>query len=176
MSFLNKLTGRDNARSEDTTEQDEVLTFDDVAQQRSAGDAPTGLPAGAVDVSGEHTETQQDGPIITEAAPSELTEFSETRIQGGEAAVAAAAAGSGLPLIGDKPVAEQQRILVWVIGLGLAGLVAMAALALNRANRESMQVAATGQALMQSQRLSRPRRHSWARPPPSPRCASRSRC
>jgi twitching motility protein PilJ len=156
MSFLTKLTGRDNARSEDANAQDEVLSFDDVAQRRAAGDAlQDGPTATAIDLSDPPTETQQEGPIITEAAPSELTEFSETRIQGAEAAAAAAAAGSGLPLIGSRPVAEQQRILLWVIGIGLAGLVAVTAFALNRANRESTQVAATGQALMQSQRLAK---------------------
>ena len=59
---------------------------------------------------------REAGSIITEAAPSEVgSEFSETRIQA-EQAAAAAASGSGLPLIGSMPAARQQRILAWLIG------------------------------------------------------------
>jgi twitching motility protein PilJ len=157
MSFLNKITGRGNQRNDESAGGAGVLTFDDMAS-RATGDTPTAQQdmsaTATLDMAAIDADPHADSSIITEAAPSEMTEFSETRIHAAEAA-AAAAAGSGLPMIGERPVAEQQRILLWVIGLGLAGLVAVTVFMLNRANRESAQVAATGQALMQSQRLAK---------------------
>ena len=89
--------------------------------------------------------------IISEAAPSELApDFNESRPQ--HAAPVAAAA---LPLIGNKTVPEQQRILGGVVLLGLLGLVLGTVLALSAASRGANQVAAVGQALMQSQRLAK---------------------
>ena len=95
--------------------------------------------------------------IISEVAPSELPgDFSETRIQEGEALAAATAAGAGgLPLIGGWPIADQQRALGGLLFLGLLGLVIVAVVSLNSANRGATQVAASGQALMQSQRLAK---------------------
>ncbi|HEY9064583.1 MAG TPA: methyl-accepting chemotaxis protein [Burkholderiaceae bacterium] len=80
-----------------------------------------------------------------------MADFSETRIQEG----VAAAAGTGLPLIGHRPVAQQQRILAAMVALGLVGLVVMTVWSLIAANRSAAQVAASGQALMQSQRLAK---------------------
>ena len=57
--------------------------------------------------------------------------------------------------IGNKTVPEQQRILGGVVLLGLLGLVLGTVLALSAASRGAEQVAATGQALMQSQRLAK---------------------
>jgi twitching motility protein PilJ len=52
-------------------------------------------------------------------------------------------------------VAEQQRILFIMVGLGLVGLILMTVLSLVGANRGAAQVGASGQALMQSQRLAK---------------------
>jgi twitching motility protein PilJ len=100
----------------------------------------------------QHTQAM-DTSIITEAAPSEMADFSETRIQEGE--LAAAATGTGLPVIGNRPVAEQQRVLFVMAGVGLIGLILMTVLSLLSANRGAAQVGASGQALMQSQRLAK---------------------
>ncbi|HEX7436717.1 MAG TPA: methyl-accepting chemotaxis protein [Caldimonas sp.] len=59
------------------------------------------------------------------------------------------------PLIGQRPVAQQQRILAGMVGLGLLGLVALTIVSIVSAGRGSAQVAASGQALMQSQRLAK---------------------
>ncbi len=154
MSFLTKLTGRGAARHEEPVGDAAVLSFDDVPEARNDAEmraADAALPLVADVPAAE--PPPQDPSIITEAAPSEVTDFGETRIQAAEAA--AAAAGTGLPMIGQRPVAEQQRILLWMIGLGVVGLVAVTVLLLGRANQESAQVGATGQALMQSQRLAK---------------------
>jgi hypothetical protein len=62
-------------------------------------------------------QTTLDSSIISEAAPSELADYSETRLQDG-----ASVAGDGapaVPLIGNRPVAQQQRILVAMIVIGV---------------------------------------------------------
>ena len=94
-----------------------------------------------------------DSSIITEAAPSEITEFPDTRQQ--LRAPGSDSDGSGLPLIGMRPPAEQRRILIGIGTLGLIGLILTTALALNKAGRSSAQVGASGQAQMQSQRLAK---------------------
>ncbi len=96
--------------------------------------------------------------IISELPPSgELSDFSESRLMlpADGAALAAAPAAVRLPLIGDQPVVVQQRILGGLVLLGLVLLVLAALLALAAANRNASQVGATGQALMQSQRLAK---------------------
>ena len=160
MSFLNKIKG--------WGQKDEVALSDGSGAAAHAFDVPF-VPRGphlsaagpATDVTGAavyEVPTQQqtqelDTSIITEAAPSEMADFSETRIQEGE--LAAAASGTGLPLIGKRPVGEQQRVLFAMLGLGLVGLVLMTVLSLLSANRGAAQVSASGQALMQSQRLAK---------------------
>ena len=89
--------------------------------------------------------------IISEVVPTDIGGASETGA--GEAAQSAGA--RGLPLIGQRPVAEQQRILGGVILAGVVGLVAMTVVAMNGASRSAAQIGASGQALMQSQRLAK---------------------
>ncbi len=93
-----------------------------------------------------------DSSIITEAAPSEITEFPDTRQQ---LRTPSGDIGSGLPFIGNRPVAEQRYVLIALGALGLIGLVLATAVALNKAGRSSVQVGASGQAQMQSQRLAK---------------------
>lgn len=95
-----------------------------------------------------------DTSSITEIPASELPEFSETSIQP-ERSPMALPSGSGLPLIGQRPVSDQQWILGAMVVLGLVGLVAMTVFSLNAAAKGSAQVAASGKALMQSQRLAK---------------------
>ena len=80
----------------------------------------------------------------------------------GAAAAAAAEAqmSSGdepaaLPLIGKQPLAQQQRVLLGLIVGGALAFVVTGGLALNAAAKQAGQLAATGQALMQSQRLAK---------------------
>lgn len=60
-----------------------------------------------------------------------------------------------VPLLGRRPIAEQQRLLWWLLGLSLVVLGAIAFLALTAADRVAQQLNATGQSLMQSQRLAK---------------------
>jgi twitching motility protein PilJ len=153
MSFLNKIKGwgqKENGSPEDVAVDDAPFAE---GHRAGSGDA-AGLDAAAAPSFETPTVQQSQGmdtSIITEAAPSEMAEFSETRIQEG----VAAAAGTGLALIGHRPVPQQQRILSVMVGLGLVGLIAMTVWSLIVANRSAAQVAASGQALMQSQRLAK---------------------
>ena len=64
-----------------------------------------------------------DTSIISEASPSEMADFSETRLPDVEPVNSAA--GTGLPFIGNRPVAEQQRLLIALMVVGVLGLLAM---------------------------------------------------
>ena len=60
-----------------------------------------------------------------------------------------------LPVLGERPLGEHQKILIVALGLAVAALAAVTFFALNSADRVAQQLAATGQALMQSQRLAK---------------------
>ncbi len=60
-----------------------------------------------------------------------------------------------VPLLGRRRVGEQQRLLMWLLGLSLVVLGAVAFVALTAADRVAQQLNATGQSLMQSQRLAK---------------------
>lgn len=60
-----------------------------------------------------------------------------------------------LPLLGRKKIGQHQRILVTVLVLAVAVLGSVTFLALNQAGKVAQQLEATGQSLMQSQRLAK---------------------
>ena len=151
MSFLNKMKGWGQDRSDAQGDQSQGNPFDDGVQPdgtmtlpNAAGmpsfDAPAAPPAPA-------------DSIITEAAPSEMADFVETRLPGSESA--SSTDGTGLPVIGDMPVGQQYRVLGALVVVGFVGLVAMTGFSLNVASKGAAQVGASGQALMQSQRLAK---------------------
>ena len=157
MSLLNKIKGlgrKDGALlDQDTLEQDG--RYDDAQVRINGSNVPElalhgSEGAATLDMGAMQPTGAMDSSIISEAAPSEMAEFTETRLQGAEAA----AAGS-LPLIGKRPVGEQQRILGGLVLLGVIGVVGVTIFALRAADMGSAQVGATGQALMQSQRLAK---------------------
>ncbi|HEX6363273.1 MAG TPA: methyl-accepting chemotaxis protein [Albitalea sp.] len=145
MSFLNKIKGWGQERHASGGSQ----ALDDPYAQ---ADVTIAEPRGTMPL--ETTPAQPtaaaESSIITEAAPSELADFSETRIQ-----EAANEVGTGLPFIGHRPVGQQQKILGALIAAGVLGIVATTATLLTEATRGGARVAASGQALMQSQRLAK---------------------
>ncbi|NML86020.1 type IV pili methyl-accepting chemotaxis transducer N-terminal domain-containing protein, partial [Polaromonas sp.] len=60
-----------------------------------------------------------------------------------------------LPLLGSRTLAQHQKILVALLAFAVVVLGVVTFLALSQANRVAQQVAATGQSLMQSQRLAK---------------------
>jgi twitching motility protein PilJ len=152
MSFLNKIKANGwGKRPQDDDADVAVDELHPVGLDAPAVQAPNGtitLDMNAV------PGVSNDSSIISEAAPSELTaEFSETRLPGSDGPDTVFS--TGLPLIGDRPVAAQQRILTYTVIAGVVVLIATAATSLVSANRNAVQVGATGQALMQSQRLAK---------------------
>ena len=145
MSFLDKIKGKGKGR--DDAYADGAIALDDVAALDLEHGDDRGRPDGGANT------VNLDSSIISEAAPSEIADFSETRLPSGDNA--AIMAGTGVPLIGSRPVGQQQRILGAMVLLGLVGLVAMTVSSLNQANKGAAQVGASGQALMQSQRLAK---------------------
>jgi twitching motility protein PilJ len=135
-------------------------TQDDDALPIGTGVAALAVPPGAEVSLGEPTHAQggvphtvADSSLISEAAPSQVpAEFPDTRAM--ESALVARAARP-LPLIGDKPVALQQRILFGLVGLGLLLLILATVLSAGAARRNAVQLGAVGDAQMQSQRLAK---------------------
>ena len=67
----------------------------------------------------------------------------------------ASAALLALPLLGRRTLSQHQRLLVLVLAIAVIVLGLVTFLALSQADRIAQQVAATGQSLMQSQRLAK---------------------
>ncbi|MBL0090228.1 MAG: type IV pili methyl-accepting chemotaxis transducer N-terminal domain-containing protein [Ideonella sp.] len=157
MGLLDKLKGK--GRGRDGAGPSAPMGFDEMqAEVDAKGDVPLIGPGSHQDsISGPDTHggaTQSDTSIISEAAPSEMAQdFVDSRLTAG--AASAVAAGVALPFIGERPPAQQQRILGGMMLAGLLLLVLTVALAFASANRNATQVAATGQSLMQSQRLAK---------------------
>jgi twitching motility protein PilJ len=160
MGFLDKFKtkGRDHGRRDD---DDIGSMFDEVVpvQPDDLMVAGAGGRSGVMTLDMNQpgytqapTTLTNESSILSEGMPSEVGgDYTETRLPGdGEAAV-----GSGLPLIGHRPLLQQQRALLGLVGVGLLALLAGAWFAIEAANRGSAQQGATGQALMQSQRLAK---------------------
>ena len=163
MSFLDKFKGK--GREADRHDDDLASMFDEVVPVRpddmvlaGAGGRGGGIASLAVDLSAPTqapavTQSNGDSSILSEVSATETGgEYSETRLPGAEGA---AVSGTGLPLIGNLPLAQQQRALIGALALGLGALIGGSWLAVGAANDGSAQVGATGQALMQSQRLAK---------------------
>ena len=163
MSFVDKIKGwgQRGSDTEQATIDGDVAVADDyrparVSAARAAisvlpGDSQSAAAFDAMPQAGDGAP--QPSSIISEAVPSGIADFTETRLQGSD--TGAAPLGSALPLIGDRPAAEQQRILLALLGVGLLGLIVLDHPVVRLGGRGSAQVAASGQALMQSQRLAK---------------------
>jgi twitching motility protein PilJ len=153
MGFLDRLKGKRDG------DKRPVTGFDELQAAADAGDGPADstidsmagrAPGNTLDMNA--MPTVSDSSIISEVAPSELSaDFRDSR----GVALAPVAAARPLPLIGDRPIAQQQRILGIVLGVGGLMLVMATVLALAASNRNAGQVGVIGQALMQSQRLAK---------------------
>jgi len=153
MSFLSRIKDLGKSRDEDEVQPDALvadgLVTANGAQTVDTQTAHSGLP----------TTSVQEESIISEAAPSEFpADYHDTRLKpeldllGDQLPPEPK---TSLPLIGQQPLERQQRLLVGGVVLGVIGLVASAIFAVNAAARRATQAGATGQALMQSQRLAK---------------------
>ena len=96
-------------------------------------------------------------PAQDTLAPEPSESFAESRLP--ELPEAAAVAQSEdtvtLPLLGTASVARHQRVLFIMLGVSLLVLTLVAGFSLRKADSVAQQLAATGQSLMQSQRLAK---------------------
>ena len=139
----------------------DVAVVDDYARAAARPRTPTDLPLADVEAAAAFDAMPQHGDgapptssIISEAAPSESADFTETRLQGAD--TGAAPLGTGLPLIGDAP---GRRAAAHPAGdarrrPGRPGRARRSCRS-RRPAAAAAQVAASGQALMQSQRLAK---------------------
>ena len=81
--------------------------------------------------------------------------FAPTRIVLPEDSNPASAALLALPLLGRRTLSQHQRLLVLLLAIAVIVLGLVTFFALSQADRVAQQVAATGQSLMQSQRLAK---------------------
>jgi twitching motility protein PilJ len=177
MGFLDKLKGKQ--RVVDDGLGASPATFDELQAAVDAGEAPAAGQIGGPSVLDSQlldlNSSTLGGAANTRAAvDSSLTPEGASTLQQGDfgdsrqpalapaavplaaaAAVTAAAPVMALPLIGQRPLAQQQRILGAALVLGLLGLVLTSVLAVSAANRNAAQVGATGATQMQSQRLAK---------------------
>ena len=154
MSFMDKITSRPRELRAD---DDRDSQFDDVVVDYAHGQLPDTTASRAAVTQAPQTRPafdHHDSSIISEVTPSEMAgDFSETRMQ--DSTADGPAGGKPLPLIGHMPVARQQKLLLGLVGAGLLGLAMSTGLALSSASRNSEQVSAIGQALMESQRMAK---------------------
>ena len=111
MSFLNKLQGWGRKQADADPLEADMAFEGGYAQAGGVAvatppDVHVSEPSAFDATPGGHADTV-DASVISEAEPSGVADFSETRQQEAEAS-----AGMGaLPLIGKRPIVEQRRIL-----------------------------------------------------------------
>ena len=125
------------------SDADVEALLSEIDQRLAAQSKPQGLDE--VDLSAESPLAESSAMAPLDAQASRLADPDDLDTQ----------AGAALPLIGAKPVAQQQRLLVALIGVGAVVFAVTAALALAAAGRQAKQLGTSGQALMQSQRLAK---------------------
>ena len=96
-------------------------------------------------------------PALDTLAPEPSENFAESRLPDlpEAAAVAQSEDTVTLPLLGTASVARHQRVLFTLLGVSLLVLTLVAGFSLRKADSVAQQLAATGQSLMQSQRLAK---------------------
>ena len=108
------------------------------------------------------TADSEQSAGLSLAMPEDLSSLNASRAGGAATALPDDQGGAldqddmvSVPLLGRRRVGEQQRLLMWLLGLALVVLGAVAFVALTAADRVAQQLNATGQSLMQSQRLAK---------------------
>ena len=113
--------------------------------------------AGSLGLSENGQPSQLEGVMYTPSTPQSAADggFAESRFVGGLAPAPAVDERVTLPFLGQRLPGQHQRILVIVLVASLLVLVGLTAYALRQADKVAQQLAATGQGLMQSQRLAK---------------------
>jgi twitching motility protein PilJ len=129
-----------------------------LGKNASPAQAPTDAPP-AAEVSGDQDRADDRMPAA-ESGQFSTADFPDSKMALG----AGGNEGGGnegaaelltLPVLGTRSIVQHQRILAVLLGTALVILTGVTFVALNQADKVAQQVAATGQALMQSQRLAK---------------------
>ncbi len=116
--------------------------------------ASVGIPADPL-ATGAMEQTAVNAVASPDVAPGE-EEFAPSRMATPEEAVVIENPDLlMLPILGRRTIAQHQRILLILLGVSVLVLGVVAYRALSQADTVAQQVAATGQSLMQSQRLAK---------------------
>ncbi|BFO54095.1 MULTISPECIES: methyl-accepting chemotaxis protein [Comamonadaceae] len=118
-----------------------VNPFAKLFPRKTAGDASAGQDSLAA------ASYQSDGMQSVQGEPSALPPSPEGEVADEDLI--------SLPLLGRATAAEHQRRLLALLAVGVVVLALIAGWVLKQADRSAQQLAATGQALMQSQRLAK---------------------
>ena len=149
MSFLSRIKELGKPR-EDNEVQPEALSADGLVVASGVQSVDTQSSQSTLQPGSTTTDS-----VISEAAPSEFpADYLDNRRRE-EALDGAMEPQSGLPLVGHLRLDRQQRVLAGALAVGVLGLMLSAFLSVNSADRRAAQTGATGQALMQSQRLAK---------------------
>lgn len=152
MSFLSRI--KDLGKTQDEEEvQSEALNTEGMVTSSGAQTVDTQASPSTI----QPGMTNSSDSIISEAAPSEFPpDYHDNRIKNESSGSSALAdTKTGLPVIGGWRLDRQQRFIGGALGVGMLGLLLSAFLSVNSADRRAAQTGATGQALMQSQRLAK---------------------
>jgi len=153
MSFLSRIKELGKSHDDDEV-QPEALSTEGMVTASGAQNVDTRSAASTIQPGGGRTTTADS--IISESAPSEFpVDYHDTRMKLEQEDGAVPETQSGLPLIGHLRLDRQQRMLGGALVVGVLGLMGAAFLAVTSADRRAVQTGATGQALMQSQRLAK---------------------
>ncbi len=110
-----------------------------------------------------------DEPDLSNASNEQITEMAaarlapelpdddsnESRVAEGDSVLSDEAGVVAVPLLGRKPADEHRRTLTLLLGIAVVVLAGVIFYVLSQTERASQQLAASGQALMQSQRLAK---------------------
>ncbi|MBI5926898.1 MAG: type IV pili methyl-accepting chemotaxis transducer N-terminal domain-containing protein [Aquabacterium sp.] len=153
MSFLSRI--KDLGKTQDDEEvQSEALSTEGMVTSSGAQSVDTQASPSTI----QPGSTITSDSIISEAAPSEFPpDYHDNRLKGevAETTNALLEPQTGLPVIGQWRLDKQQRFIGGALGVGMVGLLLSAFLSVTSADRRAAQTGATGQALMQSQRLAK---------------------
>jgi twitching motility protein PilJ len=114
----------------------------------------SGFSSAHANDSAAFAQTHEDAPEPP-VSEQQSEDFPESRLSELAAPALMAADTVTLPVLGTAPVERHQRTLLIMLGVALLVLALVAGFALRKSNSVAQQLTATGQSLMQSQRLAK---------------------
>jgi twitching motility protein PilJ len=151
MSFLSRIKELGKPQNGEEGADEVVLSTEGLVTSSGAQSVDTQSNPSTI----QPVNTQADS-IISEASPSEFpADYHDARRQDAGHEQGVLEPQSGLPVIGEWRLARQQRFIAGALGVGVLGLLISAFLSVRSADTRAAQTGATGQALMQSQRLAK---------------------